>query len=103
MAEARRKGMRTNFAGSLRHFVLWIAAAFWIFFPGTVFACPMCTELIERGRDALSNMRFGEGVAWSMLLMFGMPALLVGGGALVVIRASRRAKRGSFHESERRA
>ncbi|OGW81755.1 MAG: hypothetical protein A2Z83_03040 [Omnitrophica bacterium GWA2_52_8] len=42
-------------------------------------ACPMCSELMEKGADAFKAMKFGQGIAWSMLLMFLMPVLLIGG------------------------
>ena len=52
-------------------------------------ACPMCSELIERGKDAVKAWGFGKGIAWSILLLLSMPMLLVGGVTLVVIRAHR--------------
>ena len=55
-------------------------------------ACPMCRDLIEHGKDALQALRFGRGIAWSMLLMFSVPFLLVGGTVFVLVRANRRAE-----------
>ena len=56
-------------------------------------ACPMCNDLIERGKDALGAMKFGSGIAWSMLLMFMVPVFLVGGFSFVLVRSYKKAQK----------
>lgn len=72
------------------------------FFSQELFACPMCSDLIERGKDAFAAMRFGQGIAWSMILMFGMPLLLASTLAFVIWRAEYRKKTSKelVHESK---
>ncbi len=55
-----------------------------------LYACPMCTELLEHGVDAAKAWRFGLGIGWSILLMLGAPFLMVGGFVWVIVRAERR-------------
>ena len=50
-----------------------------MYFVPSALACPGCSEILQFGKDALGSMRFGKGIAWSMLLMFLVPFLLVGG------------------------
>ena len=64
---------------------------FFLFFATDALACPMCTALIEHGKDAWQAMRFGRGIAWSILLMFSVPFLLVGGATLFLVHSSRKA------------
>jgi len=45
--------------------------------PSTVYACPACSDLISRGKDALSAMKFGEGVSFSIYFMFLIPIILM--------------------------
>lgn len=56
-------------------------------------ACPMCNDLIERGKDALGAMKFGGGIAWSMLLMFAVPVLLISGFSFVLMRSCKKAQK----------
>ena len=58
----------------------------------SVLACPMCSELMERGRDAFKMMRFGQGIAWSILLMLLMPLVLIGSIAFLIVQAHRNAR-----------
>ena len=53
-------------------------------------ACPMCSDIVGRGKDALAAMRFGDGIAWSILLMLAMPFLMVGSLVWVILRAQKR-------------
>ena len=57
---------------------------------GSAYACPMCTELIEHGKDAFMAWRFGQGIAWSMLVMFLVPFSLVGGTTLYLVNNYRK-------------
>jgi hypothetical protein len=55
-----------------------------------VLACPGCTELTKFGKDAVQTMRFGNGIAWSMLLLFAVPVCLVGGMVGTIVYLQRR-------------
>ena len=55
-----------------------------------LYACPMCTELIESGKNAAQAWRFGKGIALSMIFMFGMPLLMIGLVVFQIVRAARR-------------
>ncbi len=83
-----------------RFFVFGLGSLVFGLWSKDCYACPMCSDLIERGKDALAAMRFGKGIAWSMGLMFAMPVLLVGGFALVILRESRKSKYAAPHESK---
>jgi hypothetical protein len=54
------------------------------------YACPMCADILERGKDAWKNLQFGRGIAWSILLMMSMPFVLVGGFGFALWRTARR-------------
>lgn len=77
------------FVSRLSSFKVFIFAGLLLLAADAAHACPMCTELIERGRDAFKNMKFAQGIALSMLLMFGMPLTIIGTFAFIIIRASR--------------
>ena len=57
-----------------------------------IIACPMCTNLIEHGRDAVAAMRLGNGIAWSILLMLSVPFATIGTLAYVIWRGAKRSK-----------
>lgn len=61
-------------------------------FSSVLYACPMCGDILERGKDALASLRFSKGISWSILLMLSVPYLLVGGVALMIFRAAKKAK-----------
>ena len=62
---------------------------------GTAFACPMCSDLLERGKDAVQAYWFAKGISSSIVLMMAMPYCLIGGMALMIYRASRKVKNGA--------
>ncbi len=76
---------------------------FFFFFPVVAHACPMCTELLEHGRDALQALMFGRGIAWSILLMLSVPFLLVGGTIFSLVRAQHRISKNKFPEHDRKS
>jgi hypothetical protein len=75
---------------SFLYFCFWTALFVYFLFPLKAFACPACNDLVTFGKDAIQNMRFGKGIAFSMIIMFGMPVLIMGGLAAVMIRAEKR-------------
>ena len=58
-----------------------------------LYACPMCTELMEKGGDAFKAMLWGRGIAWSILLMFAVPMALVGGMGFAFYRSYRKTQK----------
>ena len=49
-------------------------------------ACPTCSDIVARGKDAVKVMRFGNGISWSILLMLSIPYLLIGSFAFIFWR-----------------
>ena len=82
MVKIGRAGMKIN---KKVFFVL----AFLAYLP-SVYACPMCTELIEHGKGAFMAMRFGQGIAWSIVLLLAVPFSMVGTMVFVIYRANQR-------------
>ena len=77
----------------VRLFFFWfLVTGYWLLLTSPAHACPMCTELIEHGKDAFMSWKFGKGIAWSMLLMFAMPVSLVGGTAFYLAQTYRKAQ-----------
>lgn len=65
---------------------------FFLFLCDSLLACPMCGDILERGKDALASFRFAKGITWSILFMLTMPYLLVGGTIFFIVRAAKKAK-----------
>jgi hypothetical protein len=65
----------------------------------TLYACPMCADLIERGKGAFELMRFGNGISWSIYFMLSVPFLLVAIFAIMIFR-TRTNQKGIRHGSE---
>lgn len=55
-----------------------------------LWACPVCSEIVQRGRDVLGAMRFGKGIYYSLSVMLGVPAILVSSMIIFVYHASKR-------------
>ncbi len=53
-------------------------------------ACPLCADVVARGKDVMQALRFGEGISWSIALMLGVPLALVLGMAFYLYRSSRK-------------
>ena len=66
-----------------------LALAFLVPVPQAL-ACPMCSDLVERGKDAFKAFGFAKGISWSILVMISIPYLMVGGLFLAVRRSTRR-------------
>lgn len=58
-----------------------------------LYACPMCGDILERGKDAVNAFRFSAGISWSILLMLSVPYLMVGGTIFVIWRAVKNKKK----------
>ena len=61
-------------------------------FPVMVSACPGCKEALFDPGQLQQRLAAARGYALSIGLMLGMPLALVGGVALLILRASRRAR-----------
>lgn len=46
--------------------------------PSALYACPMCSDIVGRGKDALAAMRFGSGIGWSIVFMLGILFSMIG-------------------------
>ncbi len=91
---ARAKGegvaiLKPGLLRSLRSLAMTVVIVVCFGYSVPLYACPMCTELIDIGRDAAKAWGFGKGIAWSILLMLSMPMLLVAGVALLILRSKR--------------
>lgn len=64
------------------------------------YACPMCGDILERGKDAVKAFRFSSGIAWSILLMLAVPYLLVGGTIFVIWKNYQNKKKQNNHVSK---
>lgn len=88
--------MKKKIAGTAALMTLLSAA-------GNASACPMCSDLVDRGKDALKIFRFGEGIAWSIAVMISVPYLLIGGGIWMVWRSTRKAAAAREGQLERKS
>ncbi len=80
-------------AASRRTYLIFLFILFCAIIARPLFACPMCTELIEHGVDAAKAWRFGLGIGWSILLMLGAPFLMLGGFVFMILRAQKHGPR----------
>ena len=62
----------------------------WWLFPGTAWACPLCKEILTDPGQVVQKLATAKGYAASILLMLSVPALLIGGVTLLVVRSHRR-------------
>jgi hypothetical protein len=56
----------------------------------TLWACPFCSDVLTRSKDAMQALRFGQGISWSLAVMLGVPFLIVAGFGIFIYRATRR-------------
>ncbi|HEX8201964.1 MAG TPA: hypothetical protein VF590_15925 [Isosphaeraceae bacterium] len=70
-----------------------LALALVLLFVGEVAACPNCKEALAAQTGDAARLK--DGYFYSILFMMGMPFLLLGTGALMVVRA---VKRGALPE-----
>lgn len=73
--------------------VLFAALFFVVFFAQPLFACPMCSDIVGRGKDAVAALRFGSGISWSIALMLSVPYLMLGSFIWIIVRAAKRNKK----------
>ncbi len=85
MAQAGRKGIAAFIA-------LFFAA-------GAAHACPGCADIVTKGKEALANFRFFQGVNWSVLFMLSVPYVLMGSGVFLIWRSARKAKKAANESS----
>ncbi len=41
----------------------------------SLWSCPLCADLLNRGRDAISDFKLAQGLFWSILFMLAVPAV----------------------------
>lgn len=58
----------------------------------SAYACPGCSDLLERGKEALQAFKLAQGINWSILFMLSMPYLVVGTIAFLVTRSYRKSR-----------
>ena len=61
-------------------------------FTGVAWACPMCREALADPAHPQAITRAAKGYAVSIAALIGMPFLLVGGVAALIVRGHRRAR-----------
>jgi hypothetical protein len=69
---------------------LTIAAGAFLLVASPVAACPNCKEAVSAQPADVANM--AQGYNWSIFLMLGVPATLLGTGAFAVHRAVKNGK-----------
>ena len=97
MAEIGWEGMKksnplpvTGYQRSMNVLFFWLlVTGYWLLSAPQAQACPTCNELLTRGKDAFAAMRFSQGIAWTILLLFTVPFSMIGTFTFVIWRASR--------------
>ena len=69
-----------------------LAVLAFVLFTGAAWACPMCKEALTDPARPHSVSRAAQGYAVSIAALIGMPFLLVGGVAALIVRGHRRAR-----------
>ena len=93
MIQSHQSPVTSHQKKQVRFLTFWLlVTGFWLLSSGDLHACPMCTNLIERGKAAFQLFNFAKGIAWSILLMMSMPFLLIGGGVFAIYRAQKSKK-----------
>jgi hypothetical protein len=62
----------------------------WLVWPAITWACPLCKEILTDPGQVVQKLATAKGYAASILLMLSVPALLIGGVTLLVVRSHRR-------------
>ena len=44
-----------------------------------LWSCPLCADLLNRGRDAVAGFNLAQGLFWSILFMLSVPAVTAAG------------------------
>ena len=58
--------------------------------PASLWACPLCADLIARSQDTVHALGFGRGIFWSILILLGVPLALGVSFSLFLISAARK-------------
>ena len=74
-------------------FLLLVGFSFFVF-SAVVWACPFCKEALFDPGQLQQKLSTARGYAMSIALFLSVPAVLVGGVAALIVRASRRHKSG---------
>ena len=61
--------------------------------PSSAYACPMCGDILERGKDAVAALRFSLGIGWSILAMLAVLYGMVGGFIFLIWKSQKKAAR----------
>ena len=69
---------------------LIVIMGFWLLWPAVTWACPLCKELLTDPGQFSQKLATAKGYAASILLLLSVPALLIGGVTLLVVRSHRR-------------
>lgn len=70
----------------------WLLVFGLFLFTGVAWACPMCKEALGDPARPHTVTRAAKGYAVSIAALIGMPFLLVGGLATLIVRGHRRAR-----------
>ena len=70
--------------------LLMLAGLFFFVSSGIAWACPLCKEILTDPGQVVQKLSLAKGYAVSILLLLGVPALLIGGVTLLVVRSHRR-------------
>jgi len=70
----------------------WLLVLALFLFTGVAWACPMCKEALTGPARPHTATRAAKGYAVSIAALIGMPFLLVGGVAALIVRGHRRAR-----------
>ncbi|MDP3703448.1 MAG: hypothetical protein Q8R78_03585 [Candidatus Omnitrophota bacterium] len=63
---------------------------FWLLWPGVAWACPTCKEALFDPGQLQQTLATAKGYAMSIVLFLSVPALLIGGVTLLIVRSHRR-------------
>jgi len=83
----------SNQQSAISKFGWLLAAGCWLLSQATALACPLCKEALFDPGQAEATSRLAKGYTVSIATLLSIPLVLVGGIAIRVVRASRRANR----------
>lgn len=55
-----------------------------------LWSCPLCADLLNRGRDAVAGFNLAQGLFWSILFMLTVPAVTAASLYLYMTRYSKK-------------
>ena len=74
--------------------LVWCSVCLLLLAPCVAWACPGCSEALFDPAQGAARVGSLRGYLVSIIVLLGVPALMIGGVTLAVMRASRRAQRG---------